>query len=71
VTDPNVAYLGLLLGGIGIAHTIHAVATGKNMINSADLDRANKPAMFWLATGLEGAMSIGLIRLSAQILGWF
>ena len=70
MTDPNVSYFALLLGGLGVAHTIHAVATGKNTIASATLDRTVKPKMFWLATGMEGLMSLGLIRLSAQILGW-
>ncbi len=70
MTDPNLAYLSMLLGGIGVAHTVHAVATGRNTIDSAELIRETKPIMYWLATGLEGLMSLGLIRLSVQILGW-
>jgi hypothetical protein len=70
MTDPNIAYLALLLGGIGLAHTLHAITTGKNAFDSARLDRAIQPKMFWLITVLEGLMSLGLIRLAVQILKW-
>lgn len=70
MTDPNIAYLALLLGGIGFAHTLHAIATGKNTLDSARLDRAIQPKMFWLITVLEGLMSLCLIRLAMQILKW-
>ena len=62
-------YLTLLLGGLSIAYGIHAVGAGKNTMQSVTPVRADKPALFWLATGLELAMGAGLIWLGIDMLG--
>jgi hypothetical protein len=70
LSDDRLGYLVLFLGGLTVAHTLHAMATGANVIESVKLQRATKPAMFWVVTGVEGVLGLALFRLGAQMLGW-
>jgi hypothetical protein len=70
MSGDNLGYLPLLLGGLSIGYALHAVATGANVMSSVRLDRATKPKMFWIVTGLETVLGLALGRLGAEMLGW-
>ncbi len=58
---PRLGAFGLLLGGGLLALCWDALDTGRVRLRTIRLERATRPALFWLAVGLNAACGLALI----------